>query len=208
MRNILDDRGSLLCAAIVFWVAAASSETLAQQRNRPRLPDCMAEHVVGNWKILAFTDFASATPADVRRIHYLQQLYGYATFRLRVSKGTPHYLLDFSLRRPASAPDFEVTLAGSALPQKIVRKQSKVFKPIASDSYPQELDLTDLFPTGKNPLLVSPDLSLKVNHGGEQIIDMQFSSQGFRDVQPLMTSLTRRVETMLKQKKCTEDIDF
>lgn len=207
MQNMFAFRRGLLCATVAFWAVTGPVDALAQQGNRPRLPECVAEHVVGNWKILAFTDFASATPADVKRVRYLQ-LYGYATFRLRVSKGAPHYLLEFSLRRPASAPDFEVTLAGSALPQKIVRKQSKALKSRASDSHPQELDLTDLFPTANNPLIVSPDISLKVNHGGEQIIDMQFSSQRFRDIQPLMTSESRRVATMRKQKKCTEELNF
>ena len=204
MQNILARRRDLLCATVAFWTVMGPLDALAQQGNRLRLPICVVDHKVGNWTMIATSDSATAVPINYKR---LQQIYRYAVFQFRVIKGASHYLLKFSLQRPANAPDFEVTLSGSALPQKTVKKQSKAFKP-RPDGSRQELDLTDLFPTANNPLLISSAISIKVNHAGEQIIDMHFLSQGFQDAQSFITSEARRLTTMLKQKKCTTDTDF
>jgi len=198
----------IAAVTVAFWAVIASSEALAQQGNRPRLPECYTSHSVGNWRVFAAPDFATANPIDIKRVRY-QEIRGLPGLEFKMnSKGASLYVLKFSLFRAASVTDFEVTLTGSGSPGNTVKKQAKVLKPLASDAHPQELELTDLFPAANNPLLVSPNILLKLKRGGEPFMDMEFSSHGFREAQAFLKSEPPRLATLFKQKKCTLEFDF
>ncbi len=207
MQNMFAFRRGLLCATVAFWAVTGSVDAFAQQGNRPRLPECYSVRTNGNWKVFASPSYSTAYPLDIKRVRY-QEIRGLPGLKFIDSKGAQRYVLEFSLFRATTVTDFEVTLMGAGLPENTVKKQSKVLKPIASDAHPQELDLTDLFPAAKNPLLVAPDVVLKLKRAGEPFMDLEFRSQGFQQAQAFLKSESPRLATMLKQKKCTVEFDF